>query len=91
LACEVRLSSNAEKFLRRAPKDKDLAKRINERLRELSENPVCEERLKGVLRDLCKSRVGDYRIAYQPKQCTVIVIDISHRDRFYDKLKRLLK
>ena len=89
MACEVKLNRSAEKFLRRAPKD--LVERINERLRELSDNPVCEERLKGTLRDLCKSRIGDYRIAYQLKPCIVIVIDIGHRDRFYDKLKRLLK
>ena len=89
MACEVKLSRSAEKFLRRAPED--LAERISERLRELSDNSICEERLKGTLRDLCKSRIGDYRIAYQLKPCTVIVIDIGHRDRFYDKLKRLLK
>ena len=89
MACEVKLSRSAEKFLRRAPKD--LAERISERLRELSDNPICGERLKGTLRDLCKSRIGGYRIAYQLKPCTVIVIDIGHRDRFYDKLKRLLK
>ena len=89
MVCEVKLGRSTGKFLRRAPRD--LAERINERLRELSENPVCEERLKGTLRDLCKSRIGDYRIAYQLKPCTVIVIDVGHRDRFYDKLKRLLK
>ena len=89
MACEVRLSRSAEKFLRRAPED--LAERIDERLRELSENPVCGERLKGILRDLCKTRIGDYRIAYQPKPCSVIVVDIGHRNKFYDKLKRLLK
>jgi len=89
LACEVKLSKRAEKFLRRA--SKDLIKRVNEKLRELSVNPVCEERLKGILRDCCKTRIGNYRIAYQPRPCTVIVVDIDHRDKFYDKLKRLLK
>ncbi|MHC1600943.1 MAG: type II toxin-antitoxin system RelE family toxin [Candidatus Nezhaarchaeales archaeon] len=89
MACEVKLSRSAEKFLKRAPRD--LAERIDERLRELSENPICEERLKGALRGLCKTRVGDYRIVYQLKPCTVMVIDIGHRERFYDKLKRLLK
>ncbi len=69
MTCEIKLSKSAERFLRRAPKD--LAERINERLRKLSDEPVCEERLKGTLRDLCKSRVGDYRIAYQLKPCTV--------------------
>ena len=89
MACEVKLSRSAEKFLRRAPED--LTARINERLRELSENPVCGERLKGTLRDLCKTRIGDYRIVYQSKPCTIIVVDIGHRGKFYDKLKRLLK
>ena len=89
MACEVKLGRSARKFLEKAPKD--LAERINERLRELSENPVCDERLKGTLRDLCKTRIGDYRIAYQLKPCTVTVIDIGHRRRFYDELGRLLK
>ena len=89
MICEVKLSRSAEKFLRRAPKD--LVERISERLKELSSNPVCEERLKGTLKDLCKSRIGDHRIAYQLKQCMVTIVDIGHKDRFYDKLKRLLK
>ena len=89
MACEVKLSRSAEKFLRRAPKDP--AERINERLRELSENPVCEVRLEGALRELCKTRIGDCRIAHQLKPCTVIIVDIGHRDRFYDKLKHLLR
>jgi len=89
LSCEVKLSRSAEKFLKNA--SKNLVKRINERLKELSESPICEERLKGILKEFCKSRVGDYRIAYQLKPCTIIVIDIGHRERFYDKLKHLLK
>jgi len=89
LVCEVKLSRSAKKFLGRAPRD--LVERIKESLRELSNNPICEKRLKGILRDLCRTRIGDYRIVYQLKPCTVIVIDIGLRERFYDKLKRLLK
>lgn len=89
MSCKVRRGKSAEKFLRKAPKS--LAERINERLRELSENPVCEERLKGELRDLCKSRVGSYRIAYQLEPCNIVIADIGHRGKFYDKLKHLLE
>ena len=89
MICRIELSRNAEKFLKKAPRD--TAERIHERLRELSENPVCEERLRGVLKELCKSRVGSYRIAYLLRPCTVIVVDIGHREKFYDKLKQLFK
>ena len=45
MACEIKLSKSAEKFLRKAAKG--LADRINERLRELSENPTCKRNLRG--------------------------------------------
>ncbi|OYT57358.1 MAG: hypothetical protein B6U76_01185 [Desulfurococcales archaeon ex4484_217_2] len=89
MGCEIKLGRSAGKFLRKT--SKDLAKRIHERLRGLSENPICEEKLKGRLKELCKTRVGSYRIAYQLKPCTIIVIDIGHRERFYEKLRHLLK
>jgi len=89
LSCKVKLYKSVKKFLKKI--SKDLAERINKRLSELSKNPMCEEKLKGNLRDLCKSRVGSYRIAYLLKSCTIIVVDIDHGGRFYDKLRHLLK
>ena len=84
MPCKIELSKSAEKFLRKAPKD--LVERVNERLRELSDNPICEARLKGSLRDLCKSHIGDIRIAYILKPCTITIVEIGYRGKFYDKL-----
>jgi len=66
---------------------KDTASRIGERLEELSENPVCEKRLKGRLEYLCRTRVGRYRIVYIVKPCTIIVVYIGKRESIYEELK----
>jgi len=86
MPCSVRLEKKAMKFLERAPRK--IANRIRERLDELSRKPVCDGRFKGELRELCKTRLGSYRIAYLLKSCSIWVIDIGPRGTFYNKLKR---
>jgi mRNA-degrading endonuclease RelE of RelBE toxin-antitoxin system len=43
VACSVELLRKAEKFLRKAPQD--AIERIEGRLGELAENPICDEKL----------------------------------------------
>jgi len=61
--------------------------RIEERLRELSENPICEKRLKGRLEGLCRTSVSSYRIVYAVNLCTIIVVCIGRRESIYEELK----
>jgi mRNA-degrading endonuclease RelE of RelBE toxin-antitoxin system len=60
VACSVELLRKAEKFLRKAPQD--AVERIEGRLGELAENPICDEKLEPPLDKLCKTRVGHNRI-----------------------------
>jgi len=85
LKCNVELRKKAKKFLKNYPRD--IVRRVEARLKELSENPVCEERLKPPLQELCKTRVGSYRIAYLVKPCNIIVVDIGKRGSIYDELR----
>jgi len=84
LSCSLILKRKAKKFLKNAPKD--IVDRISERLQQLAKNPKCNEKLKPPLQELCKTRVGSYRIAYLLKPCSVIIIAIGKRESFYDKL-----
>jgi mRNA-degrading endonuclease RelE of RelBE toxin-antitoxin system len=43
VACSVKLLRKAEKFLRKAPQN--AVERIEGRLGELAENPICDEKL----------------------------------------------
>jgi mRNA-degrading endonuclease RelE of RelBE toxin-antitoxin system len=63
-----------------------MSKRIQERLLEIAQNPSCDEKLRGKLSNLCKTRVGDYRIIYYHGQCTIIIISIGKRENIYEKL-----
>jgi len=63
----------AEKFLRNA--SKDVAERAGARLREPP------------LRELCKTRIGSYRVVYLIKPCNITVVHISKRESVYDELK----
>lgn len=88
MECNLELRRKAEKFMRNAPRD--VADRISKRLQQLAKNPECEERLRGPLRELCKTRVGSHRIVYLLKPCNIIVVAIGRRESFYDKLTRSL-
>ncbi len=83
-SCKVDLGRKAGKSLSKLPREIRL--RIEERLSELFEHPVCHKRLKPPTRDLCRDRVGDYRIIYKTEPCHITVIYIRHRESVYEKL-----
>lgn len=85
MRCNIELGGKARKFFRKAPRD--VIERIEKRLNEVSENPICEEKLKPPIEELCKTRVGSYRIAYLPEPCNIVVVDIGKRGSIYDELK----
>ena len=43
--------------------------------------------MKPPIEELCKTRVGSYRIAYLPEPCNIVVVDIGKRGSIYDELK----
>ena len=83
-SCKVDLKGRARKTLSKLPRE--TRRRIEERLNELSRNPVCHKRLKPPLQGLCRDRVGDYRIIYKTEPCHITVIHIGHRENIYEKL-----
>jgi mRNA-degrading endonuclease RelE of RelBE toxin-antitoxin system len=84
LTCKLEFERPAQKELTGLPET--VSKRIQERLLEIAQNPSCDETLRGKLSNLCKTRVGDYRIIYYPAQCTIIIIRIGKRENIYEKL-----
>lgn len=85
MGCRAELRGKSKRILETLPND--VITRVEERLRELSENPICEKRLKGRLEGLCRARVGSYRIVYAVKPCTIIVVYIGRRESIYEELK----
>jgi len=85
LRCSIEYRRKAKKFLENHPRD--IVARVETRLEELSQHPICEEKLEPPLQELCKTRVGSYRIAYLTKPCSIIVVAIDKRERIYDELR----
>ncbi|MEL9941207.1 MAG: type II toxin-antitoxin system RelE/ParE family toxin [Ignisphaera sp.] len=77
MGCSLDIKKSARKFLEKAPKD--ITNRVSERLQQLAEKPICEEKLKPPLEELCKTRVGSYRVAYLLKPCNIVVVAIGER------------
>lgn len=69
--------------------DKSVARRIVSRLNWLAENLDFskQDALKGGFSELCKFRVGDYRILYQVirDENTILIHAIGHRREIYRK------
>lgn len=84
----VHLSQKAEKFLEKV--DVDLRQRIEERLRNLQNNPVPTD-VKFIGRDsgdkIFRYRIGGYRALYKIKENEKIVLiaKIDKRPRVYDR------
>ena len=82
----VFLSSNAERFLKKSPKD--LKERILQKIKNLAEDPFPSDSKRIVGRDekIYRIRVGDYRVQYvifyDKKE--VLISDIDKRERAYD-------
>lgn len=78
--------SDAKKFLRKA--EKDIAKRIIERIEKLKEEPFPQDvkRVVGKKDKIFRVRVGDYRIQYSViyERNLIFISDIDKRERAYD-------
>lgn len=67
--------------------DRQLQKRILQRIESLSRNPRPPGSVKLAGQDVYRIRVGDYRIIYaiQDDRLIVLVIDVGHRREVYRK------
>lgn len=86
MAWTIEVSDVAAKALKRI--DKPIAKRIHEKLREISllEDPRSRGKaLVGNLAGLWRYRVGDYRIvcSIEDDVLVVVVVDVAHRRDVY--------
>lgn len=86
---EVRLSKRFKKQLRKL--DRQIQRKVLEEVELLKTNPEFGEKLKGVLSDIWRLRVHDYRVAYKIHSSgeTVEVFFVDHRKRAYQKLEQL--
>lgn len=81
MPCQV---AHTTSFKRQAEKlNPEIQKRLNRKIKELSEEPAIGRRLKGPLKKLWKIRVGKYRLIYSFKPCRVTLILIGHRETVY--------
>lgn len=82
----VYLSSNAQRFLKKAPKE--LSNRILVKMRNLSDDPFPSDskRIIGRNEKIFRIRVGDYRIQYAVlyDKNEVVITDIDKREKAYD-------
>ena len=82
----IYLSSNAERFLKKSPKD--LRERIMQKIKNLSEDPFPSDskRIIGRNEKVFRIRVGDYRVQYVVfyDKKEVLISDIDKRERAYD-------
>ena len=82
----VFLSSNAERFLKKSPKD--LKERILQKIKNLAEDPFPSDSKRIVGRDekIYRIRVGDYSVQYVVfyDKKEVLISDIDKRQRAYD-------
>ncbi len=81
MSYSVLLRPPAQKFLRKL-RDKTVATRLVNAMRDLAENPRATgtEKLSGT-EELYRIRVGDYRLVYeiQDKALVVLIVKIGHR------------
>ena len=81
---KIELQGQAETAYRQlAIKNKQLAKRISNKLIMLSEKISIGKPLKGKLKGSHSLRVGDYRILYDVIEDTILVWKIQHRRDVY--------
>lgn len=90
MAWKIKLSEQAVKSL--AKLDKQIAKRITTKLREVAtlDNPRSSGKaLTGNLSGLWRYRIGDYRVVcdIEDNILVILVIDIEHRSRVYKHVR----
>lgn len=82
MAYNIYITDTAKKQL--AKIDKQTARRIDNKLREISHNPfLYVSKLVGL--DFYKLRIGDYRVlmTIQKEKLIIMVVEISHRRNAY--------
>ena len=81
---EILITEPAKKFLKKL--DKNIKKRILDKIEELADDPKKGIPLVGNLSGLWKLRIGDYRAIYKifHDKLIVSVIKIGHRKNIYD-------
>ncbi len=81
---KILLSPKAQDFLKKL--DKSTKDRVENKLKDLSENPELGKPLVGKLSGLWSLRIGDYRAVYQIKneELLVLVLKIGHRKNVYE-------
>lgn len=86
---KVRLTKRFKKQLRKL--DRQIQRKVMEEIELLKTNPKFGEKLKGVLSDIRRIRVHDYRVAYKIHSSseTIEVFFVDHRKRAYQELERL--
>jgi len=86
---EVRLSKRFQKQFRKL--DRRIQQKVIEEIEILKINPEFGKNLSGILSDLRRLRVHDYRIVYKVHSSNKIVdvFFVDHRKRVYEKLERL--
>lgn len=77
------LSKEAEDFLKKL--DKDIQKRIVNKIDSLKKNPELGKPLTANLAGLWSLRIGDYRALYEIKnnELLILVLKIGHRKNIY--------
>jgi len=82
---EIRIKASAQKDLLRLPYRIRL--QINEKIMKLALNPRRRDldikKMKG--NDLCRLRIGDYRVIYQAQEhfLIILIVAIGHRKEIY--------
>lgn len=85
---KVYLSGKAEKQFRNFGKALQII--LAKRIRELGGGEsLHEEKLSG-LKNIYRTRVGDYRIVYRKTAVEIFIVSIGHRREIYRLLKDLL-
>ena len=79
------IHSKAYNFL--IKQDKDISRRIKDKLKELRDNPGLGEHLKHS--KYWRLRIGDYRAIYKVEGEKIIVLFIGHRRDVYDDFSKL--
>jgi len=60
-----------------------IAKRIEKKISELSQNPFSKDVKKLKAIDALRLRAGDYRIIFKIEQGTIFILKIGHRKNIY--------
>ncbi len=79
--CGAERTSHFERALRKL--DRTVRERLDGALKLLAEDRLVGHHLKAELKYLRSLRVGDYRIIYEPGDCTLLARDVGHRRSVY--------